>query len=55
MTRHTIDLHHPPARAASASSATDVRRLGPIALGMRLRATPQGAYVAPTASDYLAY
>ena len=55
MTRHTIDVDHPPARAASDSSATDDRRLGPIALGMKLRATGHGAYVAPRASDYLAY
>ena len=55
MTGHTTDAYQPPVRAVSGSGAVDIRRLGPIALAMRLRVTRQGPYVAPTKSEYFAY
>jgi hypothetical protein len=55
MTCRTIDICQPPARAASGSGATDVRRLGPMALAMRFRAARRGPYLAPTESEYFAY
>jgi hypothetical protein len=58
MTPHTIDAHHLPSRTTERPGRPekiDTRRLGPMAREMRLLAARQGAYVAPTANEYLAY
>jgi hypothetical protein len=55
MTRHTIDVYQLAGRTASGSGAIDIRRLGPMALAMRLRATREGPYFAPTETEYFAY
>ena len=54
MTRQ-IDPYQPPLGAASGSGTIDIRRLGPMALAMRLPATRQGPYLAPTENEYFAY